>query len=635
MKTTKNIMDTKKITGLERQDAFIKSIAGQDFDFGLVMTQAFLKGIRDIGYKSTATALFENIDNSVQAEASIVNVLFDFDKGKSGKNQPDRIAIVDDGYGMSKEMIRIAVLWGGSDRIDDRQGMGKYGYGLPSSCVSIGQRFTVISKREDVNGWYSVTIDVEEIANRKADYIDVKTGRIVAPTAKLTQIPAFVKEHLDNKGITLNSGTIVLIEKIDRLSRKNFASLKGFLITETGVTYRNFLRTVDISIDGDKVDPIDPLFITEGLRYFDENDLRAEVIPGLDIKVRTSRNEKIEGTVKIRYSYMPYGFFDPKKSEELDEQPQDLKPKEKEEDELYDVEKRIKSFRLRIRKDNNGIIFLRKGRQIDVIDSRCPWTKFQNNDRYIGVEVDFSPELDEDFSITTAKQQVVVSDRLWNILRDNGVYEIISKYRKVYNKQSDDARIKLQALKNEPEKLDSFAESIMNKAAVNFEDDPESLPTQVKNEGKENFKKRVKKIADETGLSEEKIEEELRLQEQQRPYRIDYMEELEGPFYRPEQVGGQVVIFINKEHRFYNDLYEGPQTNAYTKNALALLLFVMGQTELRVNEDRRKFYKTERGQWSQKLDLTLEILTQHFAKSNDDKMAAEEMTTADSENLKA
>jgi len=532
---------------------------------------------------------------------------------------------------MSKEMIRIATLWGGSDRLDDRQGMGKYGYGLPSSCVSIGQRFTVISKREDTDGWYAVTIDLEDIANRKAEYIDNKTGRIVAPTAKLTQVPNFINEYLTKKEITLKSGTIILIEKIDRLSKRQFSALKTFLIQETGITYRNFLRGTSILIDGEPVEAIDPLFITEGLRYYDENDLRAEALPGLDVKVKTLKSKDIIGTVKIRYSYMPHGFFNPKKSDVADDGDK-TKGEEVEKDNEDDVDKRLKSKRMGVRKNNNGIIFLRKGRQIDVIDSKCPWTKFQNNDRYIGIEVDFSPELDEDFSITTAKQQVVVSDRLWNILRDNGVYEVLDSYRKKYLKQAKEAKMQLEALDAEPEKLDAFAESIMQEAARDFELDAESQPQHVKTEGKENFKKRVKKIAAETGIPEEKVEQELLEQEQNRPFKIDYIDEPEGPFYRAEQVGGQVVIYINKAHRFYTDLFNSSQTNAFTKNALALLLFAMGHSELRVTEERRRWYRNERGAWSQKLETTLELLSQHFSKSSDDQVAEEEMAAAETEN---
>jgi hypothetical protein len=50
-----------------------------------------------------------------------------------------------------------------------------------------------------------------------------------------------------------------------------------------------------------------------------------------------------------------------------------------------------------------------------------PWTTFVNYDRYWGLELDFPPTLDEFFSITTSKQQIVIQDNVWDILKDNGV----------------------------------------------------------------------------------------------------------------------------------------------------------------------------------------------------------------------
>jgi hypothetical protein len=612
-------MAKKLSAGLERQDAFIRSIQGKDFDFGLVMTQAFLKGIRDIGYKSTATALFEDLDNSIQAGAENIHLLFDFDKGKSGKSNPDRIAIIDDGHGMSKEMIRIAVLWGGSDRLDDRKGMGKYGYGLPSSCVSIGQRYTVISKREDMKEWCAVTVDIEEIAKHSPEYIDPKTGRVIAPEAKPTPIPGFILNYLKEKNVTLTSGTIVLIDKIDRLTKSSFKPLKSFLSLETGVTYRNYLRGTNIFIDGEIVEPVDPLFITEGYRYYDENDLKAEALPSLEFKVPNSIDNTKVGSIKVRFSYMPHGFLDKK-----------INPDEPiiegEEEDSDEESKKNKSKRLTVRKRNTGIIFLRKGRQIDVVDSKVPWTKFQNNDRYVGVEVDFSPELDEDFSITTSKQQIVVAERIWNILRDNGVYEAISQMRRRYEKQSKEAKhLKENEINSQPEKRDEFVEGLMKEAARDFEVDKESQPQHVKKEGEENLQKQTKKIAKETGLPENVIKQELEAQTESKPYKLDYFEESEGPFYRAEQVGGQVVIFINKAHRFYTDLFNNPRTDAFMKNALALIVFTLGHSELRVTDEKRKWYKIERNAWSIKLDTTLETLAKHFSKSIDDTVFEEEM----------
>ena len=64
--------------------------------------------------------------------------------------------------------------------------------------------------------------------------------------------------------------------------------------------------------------------------------------------------------------------------------------------------------RWEIMKDYNGLLICRERRQIDCIPPR--WTKFQNYDANIKIEIDFDPELDEFFGITTAKQQIVIDD---------------------------------------------------------------------------------------------------------------------------------------------------------------------------------------------------------------------------------
>lgn len=612
-------MRKKNYAGLERQNAFIKSIDIQRFDFNLVLTQAFLKGIRDIGYKSTATALFESIDNAIQADAENIHILFDFDQGKTGRSEPDRIAIVDDGHGMSKEMIRIATMWGGSDRIDSREGMGKYGYGLPSSCVSIGERYSVISRTVNMNQWHGVTIDLQKIGERDQDYIDNR-GAIIAPAARVVKIPSFVDQYFKSRKIDLNNGTIILIEKIDRLSKKSFKPLKTFLSLETGVTYRNFLKDINIWVDGTLVEPIDPLFLSKGYRYYDENELRAEPLPPIEIKVVNSVDRRRRpGTIKIRFSYMPYGFFDSAFNGEEE-------GVEVEDDGGDEESKRNKSKRLTVRKRNTGIIFLRNGRQIDVVDSKCPWTKFQNNDRYIGVDVDFSAELDEEFSITTAKQQIVVSERIWDVLKDNGVYEAITVMRRRYEKESkEDKNNKLNKANGSLEERQALTEDLMKESADDFDAVPLDEVEPIKREAEENLNRQARKISKQTGVAESIVRQQLESQAEARPFKLDFIDERDAPFYRAEQIGGQVVIYFNKAHRFYSELYNNPKTNAYTRNALALLVFVLGHTELRVSEDKKRWYKAERFAWSMKLESTLEVLSKHFAKSMDDEVFEEEL----------
>jgi hypothetical protein len=84
-------------------------------------------------------------------------------------------------------------------------------------------------------------------------------------------------------------------------------------------------------------------------------------------------------------------------------------------------------------KDYNGIIFYRAGRFLDVV-RHTDFHTFMNNDRYFKIEVDFPPVLDEEFNVSTSKQRVDVSEKIWNKLREAGIVKAIGtltgKYRR-------------------------------------------------------------------------------------------------------------------------------------------------------------------------------------------------------------
>src|SRR5205814_703028 len=121
---------------LEQQHEYVTRLKEEKFDFGLTVGAAFVRGMRNIGYRHTGYALDELIDNGIEAGALHVLVLFGYD-AKSDK-KPTRIAVIDDGSGMEPDMTRAAVLWGGGHRENSRELFGRYGFGLPSASVSIG-----------------------------------------------------------------------------------------------------------------------------------------------------------------------------------------------------------------------------------------------------------------------------------------------------------------------------------------------------------------------------------------------------------------------------------------------------------------------------------------------------------------
>ena len=117
-------MAPKSIPAVDRQKAYVAALQQSNFKFGLTVGTAFVRGIRDIGYKHTGTALDELIDNAYEAGASNVHVVLN-DDGTGRKNNATQIAVIDDGSGMIPDMIRVAMLWGGTDRENSRTGIGR------------------------------------------------------------------------------------------------------------------------------------------------------------------------------------------------------------------------------------------------------------------------------------------------------------------------------------------------------------------------------------------------------------------------------------------------------------------------------------------------------------------------------
>ena len=148
------------LTDLETQHAYVESLQSLgDRGFALIAAAAFVKGMRDSGYRSTATAIDELVDNAYQSQADRVDLICTVDSGKAVGD----IFVIDNGHGMEPAMIRAAVLWGGTYRFNDRTGFGRYGFGLPSAAVGMTEHYAVYSKIAG-GDWHKVEINLMEIA---------------------------------------------------------------------------------------------------------------------------------------------------------------------------------------------------------------------------------------------------------------------------------------------------------------------------------------------------------------------------------------------------------------------------------------------------------------------------------------
>ena len=107
-----------------------------------------LESLRDSDFDS-CSALGEVVDNSIQANAQSVRVHF----STLNKDQIRSVVFIDDGDGMSKEIIQNCLRLGWSSRYNDRSGIGRFGVGMTLGAIHECRRVEVYSKSKG-SEWY-------------------------------------------------------------------------------------------------------------------------------------------------------------------------------------------------------------------------------------------------------------------------------------------------------------------------------------------------------------------------------------------------------------------------------------------------------------------------------------------------
>ena len=189
--------------------------------YTLVAIRAFIEATRDSGYKSTSSALAELVDNALEAEASCVEIAIDDADGDHLKS----IRVTDNGTGMTRPTMQLALQFGGSTRFNSRRALGRYGMGLPNGSLSQARRVDVYSW-QNPNSIWSTYLDVDEIAS-----------------GKLNSVPNPVRIRPTSPADYPNSpsGTVVYLSRCDRLDFKTLRALTRKLRTDLGRIFRKQL----------------------------------------------------------------------------------------------------------------------------------------------------------------------------------------------------------------------------------------------------------------------------------------------------------------------------------------------------------------------------------------------------------
>ena len=319
----------------------------------------------------------------------------------------------------------------------------------------------------------------------------------------------------------------------------------------------------------------------EHARFFNETSVTAikwETVGA--IEVETARGTK--GEVRIRAALLPPNFqsVNPQKGGKTNK-------------------------RFEVMKEFNGLIVCRAGRQIDCIPPR--WTKFQNMDANIKVEIDFDAELDEYFGITTAKQQIVIADDMWEKLQHAG-------------KGGGDLINLVKALRHEQEELDKKLKAGANNAASEeprpsetamaatekFKPAVPEPTTAQQQDASQNLEAEATALATLSGQPVEATRAQVEAKVKSRRWEVKFDAIPEGPFYRPKRVGVMKRLTINTDHPFFEKVYE--PAGEEVRSALEVLLFTLAERELECRDEAEAFYKSERNLWSMRLRNALEQL---------------------------
>ena len=107
----------------------------QELDFSIVSPKLTVEAMRDSGYKDTDHALAELIDNSVEAEADLVEIIVvetpPDPRQSYARPRVSEIAVADNGVGMDRTTLRRALKFGDGTRKDRRKrGIGRFGVGI-------------------------------------------------------------------------------------------------------------------------------------------------------------------------------------------------------------------------------------------------------------------------------------------------------------------------------------------------------------------------------------------------------------------------------------------------------------------------------------------------------------------------
>lgn len=334
----------------------------------IVDERRFILSTRDTGYRSTASAVAELVDNSVQAGAKSVRIFVN--QEGIGVERRVQLAVIDNGCGMDADTLTTALRFGGSSRFDDRSGPGRFGMGLPNCSVSQALRLEVFTWQK-LNQVLFSYLDVGEIAAGSQGGI---------PVPQPAALPEWARKYVRG-----GTGTLILWDQCDRLDFRKASTIIAKLHNSLGRKFRYFLwEGVKIFVNDDPVVAADPMCLQGA-----DDALAVPYGEPLSYEVRVPGDPTRTSKVLVRFSELKVAKM------------HNLSVEEKRQ--------------LGITK-GAGVSIVRAKREIDYGWYFMGNKRKENYDDWWRCEILFDPPLDELFGVTHSKQEVHPKDDLFAIL---------------------------------------------------------------------------------------------------------------------------------------------------------------------------------------------------------------------------
>jgi hypothetical protein len=397
--------------------------------FPIIPQNLSIAAMRSSGYRDTAHALAELIDNSIQAGEETatrteVEVICIDETPNEGRRQISRVAVYDNAKGMPPSLLRKALQFGNGSRLEKslQKGIGKFGMGLPNSSISQ-------CKRVDVWSWqvgviYHAYLDVQDIQDGTMTEVPEPQPSDI-PSDWLALIAGNVEDH----------GTLVVWSKLDRVSWKQSATLLRHTEFISGRVYRHFIDDKSVRIrlaayeDKTKTSVFesfvranDPLYLMSGTNApapFHQKP--AFVMFGQPLELSVAHNG-VEHSVTITASI--------------------CKPEARREGGTKPIGQHAQK--------NQGISVVRAKRELELNHSFT--NSYDTRERWWGIEVQFDPGLDDVFGVTNNKQSATGFMRL-SIEEDAGEEGLSVEDYQAMLEQDHDPRLAMYRISREIEKL--------------------------------------------------------------------------------------------------------------------------------------------------------------------------------------